>query len=202
LLNDLLRARGCGWTRVVQPSRRGPPPPSLEETMLVLHDDLDDGLGRVGHGGRGLHVAGGDGDGLLALAQLDALVHGALAGAGGRPVVHPGVDVLQVAEVGFVQGDLQGELHAVEVVVERVGEEDGQGEGVRLVHQHPHAAPEVVGGVGEAAALGGTRWDPGAGWGGAVAAEAVVPGRREEEEEGWGGHLGLAGRRSHHWEMV
>lgn len=106
--------------------------------------------------------------------------HGALVSAGRLTIIHPGVDVLQVATVDFVQGDLHGYLHVEDIVAQGVGEEDGEREHVRLVHQDPHAPPKMDHRVGELATLRDTRWDPGAGWHGAVATEAVAPGRKAQ----------------------
>lgn len=106
--------------------------------------------------------------------------HGALVSAGGLTIIHPGVDVLQVATVDFVQGDLHGCLHVENVVVQGVGEENGQCEGVHLVHQDPHAPPKMDHRIAKWATLRDTRWDPGAGRRGDIAAEAVAPGRRAQ----------------------
>lgn len=126
-------------------------------------------------------MASKDHGSLLAHAQIDSVEHSVFASAGGMTAIHPGVDVLQVPKVGFVEGDLHGKLHVENIVVEGVGEEDGQGEGVHLVHQEPHTTPKIDHRVGEFATLHNTRWDPGAGWHGAIAAVAVAPGRRAQE---------------------
>lgn len=147
--------------------------------ILILLDDFDDRLYSIGHGGRDPHIASRDHSGLLACTKLDSVEHGALVSAGALTIIHPGVDVLQVTKMDFVQGDLYGYLH-VENVVQGVGEEDGQGEDARLAHQDPHAPPKMDHGVGKLATLRDTRWDPEAGQRGAIAAEAVTPGRRAQ----------------------
>ncbi|KAK4806645.1 hypothetical protein QYF61_021241 [Mycteria americana] len=169
-------------------------------TILILHDDFDNQLCSTGHGGHNPHVASRDHGGLLASAKLDLVEHGVLASAGGLSIIHPGVDVLQVAKVDFVQGDLHGYLHIENVVAQGVGEEDGQREGVCFVHQDPHAPPKMDHGAGELATLCDTWWDPGAGQHGAIGAEAVAPGRKAQvrRKREWA----YEGDGPNYWEMV
>ena len=104
-------------------------------TILIRHGEFHDWLCSTGHGGCDPHVVSRDHGGLLASTTLDPVEHCALINAGGLTIIHPGVDVPQ----DFVQGYLHGYLHVENFAVQGAGEEDGQHEGVHLVHQDPHA---------------------------------------------------------------